>query len=56
VLHGSEDDVAPLDDARLLTDAHGDAELRIVATAGRRLRHDPRAVASLLGWLDRQVL
>jgi putative redox protein len=56
VLHGSEDDVAPLDDARLLADAHGDAELRIVATAGRRLRHDPRAVASLLGWLDRQVL
>jgi putative redox protein len=56
VLHGSEDDVAPLDDARLLADAHGDAELRIVATAGRRLRHDPRAVASLLGWLDRQAL
>lgn len=56
VLHGSDDDVAPLDDSRLLADAHGDAELRIVATAGRRLRHDPRAVASLLGWLDRQVL
>jgi putative redox protein len=56
VLHGSDDDVAPLDDARLLADAHGDAELRIVATAGRRLRHDPRAIASLLGWLDRQTL
>jgi putative redox protein len=56
VLHGSEDDVAPLDDSRLLADAHGDAELRIVPTAGRRLRHDPRAVASLLGWLDRQTL
>lgn len=56
VLHGSDDDVAPLDDARLLADAHGDAELRIVALAGRRLRHDPRAVASLLGWLDRQTL
>jgi putative redox protein len=56
VLHGSEDDVAPLDDGRLLAEAHGDAELRIVATAGRRLRHDPRAVASLLGWLDRQTL
>jgi uncharacterized protein len=56
VLHGSDDDVAPLDDARLLVDAHGAAELRVVQTAGRRLRHDPRAVASLLGWLDRQTL
>lgn len=56
VLHGSDDDVAPLDDARLLVDAHGSAELRIVQTAGRRLRHDPRAIASLLGWLDRQTM
>jgi len=56
VLHGSDDDVAPLDDARLLADAHGAAELRVVQTAGRRVRHDPRAVASLLGWLDRQTL
>ena len=25
-------------------------------TAGRRIRHDPRAIASLFGWLDRQML
>ena len=31
------------------------AELRLVQGAGHRLRHDPRAVATLLGWLDRQV-
>lgn len=55
VLHGSDDDVAPIDDARILAEAHGDAELRVVLTAGRRIRHDPRAVASLLGWLDRQM-
>lgn len=55
VLHGSDDDVVPVEDARAIADAHGSAELRIVPTAGRRLRHDPRAVASLLGWLDRQV-
>jgi acetyl esterase/lipase len=30
------------------------AELRIVSGAGHRLRHDPRAVAILLGWLDRE--
>jgi uncharacterized protein len=55
VLHGSDDDVAPIDDARILAEAHGAAELRVVLTAGRRIRHDPRAIASLLGWLDRQA-
>jgi uncharacterized protein len=55
VLHGSDDDVAPLDDAQILASAHGSAELRVVLTAGRRIRHDPRAIASLFGWLDRQM-
>jgi len=54
VLHGSDDDVVPVFDARVLADAHGDAELRIIDGAGHHLRHDPRAVAVLLGWLDRQ--
>jgi hypothetical protein len=31
------------------------AELRLVQAAGHRLRHDPRAIATLLGWLGRQV-
>jgi pimeloyl-ACP methyl ester carboxylesterase len=53
VVHGSDDDVVPVFDARVLADAHGEAELRIVAGAGHRLRHDPRAIAVLLGWLDR---
>lgn len=55
VLHGSDDDLVPAFDARVLVDAHGAAELRIVSGAGHRLRHDPRAVAVLLGWLDRQA-
>ena len=54
VVHGSDDDLVPAFDARVLVDAHGTAELRIVPGAGHRLRHDPRAVAVLLGWLDRQ--
>jgi putative redox protein len=54
VVHGSDDDLVPVFDARVLVDAHGNAELRIVNGAGHRLRHDPRAVAVLLGWLDRQ--
>ena len=53
VVHGSDDDVVPVFDARVIVDAHGEAELRIVSGAGHRLRHDPRAIAVLLGWLDR---
>jgi hypothetical protein len=28
--------------------------MRIVANGAHRLRHDPRAIAALLGWLDHQ--
>jgi uncharacterized protein len=55
VVHGSDDDLVPVFDARVLVDAHGSAELRIMNGAGHRLRHDPRAVAILLGWLDREA-
>lgn len=54
VMHGSDDDVVPVFDARVLADAHGDADLRIIEGGGHQLRHDPRAVAVLLGWLNRQ--
>jgi putative redox protein len=55
IVHGDRDDTVPLADARALADAVGPtAELRIVAGAGHRLRHDPRVVALLLGWLERQ--
>lgn len=54
VVHGDDDESVPVADSRLLAEAHGSAELRIVAGAGHRLRHDPRAVAVLIGWLDRQ--
>jgi putative redox protein len=56
VMHGDEDESVPTADARQLAAAHGSAELRVFAGAGHRLRHDPRAVAVLLGWLDRQRL
>jgi uncharacterized protein len=55
VLHGADDDVVPAEDARAIADAVGEsAELRILAGAGHRLNSDPRAVALLLGWLERQ--
>ena len=54
VMHGEDDESVPVADSRVLADAHGAAELRVITGAGHRLRHDPRAVAVLLGWLDRQ--
>lgn len=53
VMHGEDDDSVPTSDARQLAQAHGAAELTLLAGAGHRLRHDPRAIAILLGWLDR---
>jgi pimeloyl-ACP methyl ester carboxylesterase len=56
LIHGSDDETVPLDDARALAEAAGEgAELRVVSSAGHRLRHDPRAVAVLLGWLEHQA-
>lgn len=55
LVHGADDIVVRLDDARVLADAAGDAvELRVLAEAGHRLRHDPRAIALILGWMERQ--
>ncbi len=53
VMHGEDDESVPTSDARQLAQAHGAAELSVVAGAGHRLRHDPRAIAILMGWLDR---
>ena len=57
VVHGTDDTVVPLVDARALTDAASNQlEFRVLNGAGHHLRHDPRAVAVLLGWLERQEL
>ena len=56
VMHGEDDESVPVADSRVLAEAHGAAETRIVTGAGHRLRHDPRAVAVLFGWLDRQSM
>ena len=55
VLHGEADLQVPPSDARAISMAHGSAELRIISGGDHRLRHDPRALAILLGWLDRQT-
>jgi putative redox protein len=53
-VHGTDDESVPALDARALADWHGSAELRMIPGAGHGLRQDPRAVAVLLGWLERQ--
>ena len=53
VMHGEDDESVPTTDARQLAQAHQAAELSLLSGAGHRLRHDPRAVAILLGWLER---
>ena len=56
-MHGADDDIVPLADARALADAsQGAAELRVINGAGHRLRHDPRAIALLTGWMERQTI
>ncbi len=54
VVHGSLDASVPVLDARALVDRHGGAELRVIPGASHDLRLDPRAVALLVGWLDRE--
>jgi hypothetical protein len=53
-MHGDRDDLTPLENGRAIAEAHGSAELRVLSGAGHELRHDPRAVAILMGWLRRQ--
>jgi putative redox protein len=56
LMHGTDDDTVPVQDTHTLaTQAGADVELRLVPGAGHRLRHDPRAVAFLLGWMERQA-
>jgi putative redox protein len=57
LVHGANDEVVPVLDSRVLADAAGgEVELRVLPGAAHRLRHDPRAIAILIGWLDRQHL
>ncbi len=55
MVHGSDDPDVPLGDARALADAAtGPSELHVVFGAGHWLRADPRVIAILVGWLERQ--
>ena len=53
VIHGQDDRLVPMFDARAIADAHGSADLRILEGGSHNLRYDPRTLALLFGWLDR---
>lgn len=56
LVHGSEDDVVPVAAARELMAARGEdgeVDVRVLVGAQHRLRHDPRAIAVLVGWASR---
>lgn len=55
VLHGAEDAVVPPSASTAFAEAAGpETEHRILSGGGHRLRHDPRVVALLAGWMSRQ--
>lgn len=55
VVHGSDDAEVPTAAARGIADAvpGGAADLRIIPAAGHHLAADPRAFATLVGWIER---
>lgn len=55
VVHGTEDAEVPLKEAALLAESvpSDEAEFRLVLGAGHWLRADPRAAATLIGWMER---
>jgi uncharacterized protein len=52
IVHGTADDVVPVDHANRLREAAPEATVEIVEGAGHQLRRDDRAVKLLLEWLD----
>lgn len=52
VVHGTADDVVPVDHAPRIAAAAPGAQLEILEGAGHQLRRDERAVALVLRWLD----
>ena len=53
IVHGTEDDVVPVDHARRIAARAPAAQVEIIEGAGHQLRRDPRAVGCVLSWLDR---
>jgi dipeptidyl aminopeptidase/acylaminoacyl peptidase len=56
VVHGTEDALVGAETAREFEQrgVSGQVDLRLIPGGGHWLRADPRAIATLIGWLERQ--
>lgn len=52
IVHGTADDIVPVEHARLIADKAPHAQVVILEGAGHILRHEPPARAALTDWLD----
>ena len=55
VVHGTDDDVVPVDHAQRIAERARNAELRIIEGGAHQLRRDERAVALVFEWLDKTL-
>jgi pimeloyl-ACP methyl ester carboxylesterase len=53
ILHGTEDDVVPVDHAQRIADRAPQGELHILERGAHHLRRDPRALDLMFDWLGR---
>jgi uncharacterized protein len=55
IVHGTADDVVPVDHGRRLGDRARSADVRIIEGAGHQLRRDPEVVEMVHDWLGRTL-
>jgi alpha-beta hydrolase superfamily lysophospholipase len=55
IVHGTADDVVPVDHARRLAERAPRAEVRIIEGGGHQLRREEAALEIVFGWLDRTL-
>ncbi len=55
VLHGTADDVVPVDHAQRIASKGPQVEMHILEGAGHQLRKDERAMSLVFDWLDRTL-
>ena len=55
VVHGTADDVVPVNHANRIVDRARKAELKLLEGAAHQLRRDENAIAVVLDWLDRTI-
>lgn len=55
IVHGTADDVVPVDHVNRIADRARNAELQIIDGALHQLRRDDRAIDAVLDWLNRTI-